>query len=556
MKALLLTAALAASSLAAPITWNGTHEAAIEKSTLAFAHKLPLQTVIIGRTGLTTTRVAVVINEDGHLLSPYLRSIDEEDAPYLLYKPDGSRIKLTTVAEKPKRFLALLKLEEKDESLLPTRISKVVDHTVIIPTCAPIASLGETPGMYVEHLEFTPPEKATALRLDSIFHSPGTPVFDLSGSLIAMTLEPRQSNTPALFITRILEEFSELDAILPNETESNLPSLPLAPVVDADEAKELTDSPLRKARERFVQSTHPLPLPCALIFNEGSQATHSIIGTVVRQDGMILTKASELGPDLLVRIGGQSHPGVLLATDEKTDLALVGIAASGLPVVRWTDELPKPGTTLVSPVLLQEATEDMIAEPTSYTGSFTQILQENTPPVHATSQITSLGLVTEQIENGIVIAAIKAETPAFESGLSPGDLIETIEGKSITLRTELTDLLDSHRVGDELTVKIKRGEESQEFKVKLTSALIIPPATGIEAPKISMIPSVRRGPFPEVLVHTIPLNAWDCGSPIFDLKGRALGLNIAALSPTRTLALRPSEVRAALARLLAETRAF
>ena len=71
-----------------------------------------------------------------------------------------------------------------------------------------------------------------------------------------------------------------------------------------------------------------------------------------------------------------------------------------------------------------------------------------------------------------------------------------------------------------------------------------------------MIPSVRRGPFPDVLAHTVPLNAWDCGSPIFDLTGRALGLNIAAVSPTRTLALQPQDVRDALTRLMAETRPF
>jgi S1-C subfamily serine protease len=73
---------------------------------------------------------------------------------------------------------------------------------------------------------------------------------------------------------------------------------------------------------------------------------------------------------------------------------------------------------------------------------------------------------------------------------------------------------------------------------------------------ISMIPSVRRAPFPDVLVHTIPLNAWDCGSPLFDRQGRALGLNIAAVAPARSFALPPATVREALDRLLAKTRAF
>ena len=557
MKSLILTATLAALSSAGALTWTTAHEQAVEKSTLELAKQLPAQTAIIGRTGLPDTRVAVVVSEDGHLLSPYLRSIDGEDAPYLLYKPDGSRIKLTTIVERPKRFVALLKLEEKDPSLSPVRISEVIDHTVAVPTCSPIASLGEPAGIYVEHLEFPPPEDATIFRLDSIFHGPGSPVLDLSGSLLGFTLKPRASNTPALMISKLIGEIPELDSILSDLSESNLPDLPLTPEISNEEIKELTDSPLRESRERFVQGTHPSPKPCVLIFNEGAQATHSIIGTIVRQDGLILTKASELGPDLRVRYGGKNYPGVLLATDEKTDLALVAIEATGLPFVTWTDKIPQPGTTLAAPILLQEASEDMVSEPTSYTGTFTHLLAEKTPAVQASSQVTSLGLITEQIDSGVTIAAIKPETPAFESGLSPGDIITKLNDAEIKRRPDLTRFLNNRKVGDEITMTVKRGDEEMEFKVSLVSPKIIPPATGIDIKGgIPMIHSVRRGPFPDVLAHTVPINAWDCGSPLFDLKGRALGLNIAAVSATRTLALLPQDVRDALTRLMAETRPF
>jgi serine protease Do len=86
---------------------------------------------------------------------------------------------------------------------------------------------------------------------------------------------------------------------------------------------------------------------------------------------------------------------------------------------------------------------------------------------------------------------------------------------------------------------------------------MIPPATGINlAENLSMVPSIRRAPFPEVIVHSTPINAWDCGSPVFDINGNALGINIAAVSPARTIALKPKEIRAAIDRLLAKTRAF
>ncbi len=556
MKFLCIPFILSLPLFATPINWTEKEENSVEKQTLALADTLQTQTLIIGRTGLTTTRVATVISKDGHILAPFLASIDGRKAPYLLYKADGSRIPLSTIAERPKRHLALLKLKENDSTFTASRISELTNHTVVIPTCSPIASLGEIPGMFIDHLEFTPPEEATAIRLDSVNHLPGTPVFDLSGSLIATTLKARNSNIPAISISQLLREFTSLDEILPDLSESSLPQLPKAPEVSEEEREELTSSPITDARNSFLQDTYPSPLPCAHIFNEDTQSTHSVIGTIVRQDGMILTKASELGPDLRVSIAGEDYPGIILATDEASDLALVGVEATGLPTVTWSDAPPTPGSILISPILLQGTSEEMLAEPACNTGIFTQILKAKTPTVHSTSQVTSLGITTEQRENGLVIAALKKDSPASESGLSLGDLIESIDGQEITRRSELTTLLDSHRVGDKVTLLVKNSSGSQEIEITLISPLLIPPATGIQAPAIAIVPSVRRSPFPDVIAHTMPLNAWDCGSPIFDRQGRALGLNIAAVSATRSLALRPADVRKVLEKLLAETRAF
>lgn len=557
MKSILIAAAMATLLPAQVVTWNKEDEYFIQKSTTGFAAKLSKQMVIVGRLGLPDTRPAAVISKEGHLLAPFLPSIDGEDAPYLLYQSDGSRIELTTIAENAKRFVSLLKIKEPAADLLPVRVAKVVDHTVIVPTAAPIASLGEPPSLYVDHLEYALPEDAKAMRLDGVFHPRGAPVFDLTGALIGITLEARQTNTPALMIPWLIADLPELNDILPDETVSNLEGLPLAPEASKEEARELSVSPITRARERYIQRSHPSPLPCVLVSNEGAQATHSVIGTIIRSEGLILTKASDLGPSLIVRYYGKNYPAVLLSTDEKTDLALVGIKQSGMPVVRWSDELPATGSVVASPVLLQESTDEMVAEATSYVGTFSHVLGKQIPSVHATSQVTSLGLTAEQLDSGLKVVAIKPDTPAFESGISPGDVIIKLNDRPIKTRAELTTFLDRCEVGDKITTEVERSGTSKTHEIELISPLMIPPPTGVNpARRIPMIPSIRRTPFPDVIVHTTPLNAWDCGSPIFDLDGRALGLNIAAISPARTIALRPKEIRAALDRLLANTRAF
>jgi serine protease Do len=199
----------------------------------------------------------------------------------------------------------------------------------------------------------------------------------------------------------------------------------------------------------------------------------------------------------------------------------------------------------------------MVVEATSYVGIFSHVLGMGIPTVHATSQVTSLGVTTEQLDSGLTIAAIKPDTPAFESGLSPGDLIKKINNQPINNRADLTAFLDRCEVGEKVTAEIARAGSKSSHEIKLISPLIIPPVTGLNLAKnLSMVPSIRRAPFPDVIVHSIPINAWDCGSPVFDINGNALGLNIAAISPARTIALKPKEIRAAIDRLLAKTRAF
>ena len=557
-KSLLFTLLRAPCLCAEEITWTLDHETAVQESLTGIAKSLPQQTALVGRTSVLDTRIAVVINRDGHLLAPIIPAADKSDAPYLLYHPNGSRLTLKLIKEIPKRFVALLKIEEPPADLVPIRVSKITNHTVVVPTCAPIALLGEEPSLFLDHLQFPPPGEAATFRLDGIFYASGTPVMDLSGALIGITLKRRTSNTPVLMIANLLADLPELDQILSDETTSELPEFPLAPEVSKEDLKELTESPLTTARELFLQSTHSKNSPCVLISNVGAQATHSIIGTIVRADGLILTKASELGPALSVRFNGRTFPAVLLATDEKTDLALVGIEANDLPVIQWFDTPPVPGATVGAPILLQETTEDMVSEPTSYAGAFSHLLKANLPPVHATSQVTSLGLTTEQVDSKVTVAALMPDTPAYESGLSPGDVISSIDKKPMVSRADLTAFLNICEVGQEVSVEVSRGENTSTYQIKLISPRLIPPATGIAMnnSEMAMIPSVRRAPFPDCFVHTVPLNAWDCGSPLFDLQGRAIGLNIAAVSAARSLALPPAAVREALDRLLAKTRSF
>ena len=560
MKALILAATLSAiipSTRAQSVEWTTAHSDIVEQTTIALSPKLREQTVIIGRLGVAETRIGTILGQEGHIIAPLIPSIDGENVPYILYHPDGSRSELTTIAEKPARFLSLLQLEGGFPDAAPLQIAELNQHTVVVPTCAPIASVGEPISLLVDHLQFKPGSESSTFRIEYVLHYPGTSVFDISGNLIGFALTFEDSGTEVLGITKTLTEFPELANLLPDLVTPNQPTLPSAPELSREEISELNMGQILEVRLASATRYLPSPLPCVLVFHDGAPLTNSAIGTIIRSDGLILSKASELGPSLNIRSAGKNYPGLLLATDEETDLALISIEATGMPVVSWQDDTPVPGQTMISPILLKENTEKMVAEEMAYAGTFSHLLKAHSPTIQDSSRVTNLGLYTEQTDATVVIAALAKDTPAYESGLAPGDIIRSIEGTTIANRSALTTFLNSRRVGDTVTVTIERNSTQQEFPVKLVAPNLIPPATGISMRTgLAMIPSVRRSPFPDVLVHTTPLNAWDCGSPLFNRQGQAVGLNIAAFSPARSLSLLPKDVKAAIARMLSNSRPF
>jgi hypothetical protein len=62
--------------------------------------------------------------------------------------------------------------------------------------------------------------------------------------------------------------------------------------------------------------------------------------------------------------------------------------------------------------------------------------------------------------------------------------------------------------------------------------------------------SQRRRGFPLCIYHDAILKVEDCGAPLLDTEGKAVGIDIARALRTRSLAIPASEVKAAVARIL------
>lgn len=86
---------------------------------------------------------------------------------------------------------------------------------------------------------------------------------------------------------------------------------------------------------------------------------------------------------------------------------------------------------------------------------------------HLPGNDPSLGIKGDPAVKEAKIGQVFADSPAAKAGLMVGDLITTVNDVAIADFAALKGIINDHQPGDELKLKIKRGETEMEIKVKL-----------------------------------------------------------------------------------------
>jgi putative serine protease PepD len=68
---------------------------------------------------------------------------------------------------------------------------------------------------------------------------------------------------------------------------------------------------------------------------------------------------------------------------------------------------------------------------------------------------------------GAEIAAVTAGGPAEAAGLQPGDIIVAIDGKKVDEFGQVSAIVNQHKVGDQIDIRVQRGGGERSFHVKL-----------------------------------------------------------------------------------------
>lgn len=268
------------------------------------------------------------------------------------------------------------------------------------------------------------------------------------------------------------------------------------------------------------------------------------LGAIVAADGLILTKASELKGEIVCRLhDGRSLPARIIDTNKTYDVALLRIEAKDLTPIAWRDSKSlHVGDWLATPGL----GENPVAV------GIVSVAARKVNPFELVQRTTSggfLGIRIDTDKEGVTIVQIVAKSAAEKAGLEIGDRILSIEGEAITNSASLFKALGKTKPGQVATIRIVRDEEEMVFRPKLGKA---PPTRSEFQNGLGSELSQKRRGFPVILQHDTVLRPSDCGGPIVDLDGKAIGLNIARAGRTETYAIPAEEVKTLLKELQAD----
>lgn len=245
-------------------------------------------------------------------------------------------------------------------------------------------------------------------------------------------------------------------------------------------------------------------------------------GTIVTPDGFILTKASELGSR---RVTCQFHDGTVkvgdvMGADRATDLAMIKVDATGLVPIEFAESpewtrgiwLFSVGTSDVA-LGVGVLSADLYAIPGGILGVMLGDRQ---------------------------VTAVVPKSAAEKAGLAIGDWITHVNGRAFDVEGELREELARYPSGYTIEISVERDGTRRDFDVTLMERNFQPRA--VDQNSLGANLSQRRDAFAEVIQHDTHLEPKHCGSPLVNLDGKAVGINIARAGRVKSYAIPAAQV--------------
>lgn len=252
------------------------------------------------------------------------------------------------------------------------------------------------------------------------------------------------------------------------------------------------------------------------------------LGAVVDKGGLVLTKASELHAGRMTAwlANGKEVPAKLLGVDIENDVGLVQVEGRGLKPVEWNFGRVDLGQWVV--------TQGIAPTPQA-------VGVVSTTPRKIRHPRALLGVRLARNGASTTIEGVMEGLGAEKAGVKAGDQIVSVNGTGVREGPELVKFLRNFREGQVVTLGLRRDKKEMEVTVTLKRSEDEADGRGDRIDRMGVEPSARAEGFELAIQHDSVLQPWQCGGPLFDINGKAVGLNIARAGRVSTYAL-PSEV--------------
>jgi serine protease Do len=267
----------------------------------------------------------------------------------------------------------------------------------------------------------------------------------------------------------------------------------------------------------------------------------AVLGTVMDKSGLILTKGSELKGAISVRLSdGSEYEAKYVGYHEPSDLALIQIDAGDIPAI---PALADAKDAVVGNWVAVASTEPEPAAVGIISAASRRLYGEENLIDNLNKGF--LGITASANEDseaeaeGVTISSVSPGGGAAFAKLKPKDIILEVAGRGVKKFEDLKKILDKYKPGETVKLLVKRDGEEKEFKVKLVRKAQFD--RGDFQNTLAGELSSRRTGFPRVIMHDTSIKPTECGSPLVDLDGKLLGINIARAGRVETWAL-PADV--------------
>jgi serine protease Do len=290
------------------------------------------------------------------------------------------------------------------------------------------------------------------------------------------------------------------------------------------QAADYTQGSASLARYRsIVEPTHSSVI---VVLNAGVAVS---LGTIVGAEGWIVTKASVLPGQPTCRLpDGKVVSARVAGVDPAFDLALLSVPATDLKPVQWADDFNPPVGTLLAAVgtdgplavgVVSVPRRDLGA-PVRPTDRLPLLIRAGRPEIHG--DLRPISGYSLRAAFGLPRATVYHVGSVYgladSAGVSGNDLLYTINGRRILAEDDILAAVNHRRTGDVVPVRLERAGKMIDLQLPL-------------GPETRIGTSYRADAFPTVIECAVPFYSYECGGPIVDLTGRAIGVTIARVAP-------------------------